>query len=63
MYYMLSNMSYPVLEKIPYGSRITKYLKSIFNPNPNYAYVHIFDKKDDGTYVFLCTKKNYDLIY
>lgn len=58
MYYMLSNMSYPVLNKIPSGSRIIKYLKNMLIDNPNYAYVHIFNKLDDGSYVFLFTERN-----
>lgn len=58
MYYMLSNLDYPVKKIISSRSRITKYLKDIFISNPNYAYVHIFDTLDDGSYVFLRTEKN-----
>lgn len=58
MYYLLSNIDYPVLNIIPTGSRIIKYIKNSLIQNTNYAYVHIFEKLDDGTYVFLFTKKN-----
>ncbi len=58
MYYLLSNIDYPVLNIIPTGSRIIKYIKNSLIQNTNYAYVHIFEKLDDGTYVFLFTQKN-----